>query len=353
MRIEAALSLLLLGSCLSTRPAPPKTAADAVLAKLDDFDIVLVGESPHRGRRIHHFYRELLRHPDFASRVDDILVEFGSARFQGVMDRFLLELEDVPLAELQHAWRDTTQLLVWDSPVYENFFRQVHELNVGLPENERVRVLLGDPPIEWEHVTTPDDLNASYDREGSYVEILEREVLERDRKALVFIGASHLLMRDAATDFVAASTPRSWLGHQLADQYPGQSATVYPFFGREHLAELMDVSALLAPSYIDLTTEPLGVQSFGPLAPEFSVKREVDGETRWVPLDSDDWPAMKVMVDALLYLGEEADDEEVAAISETYRDEIYVAELRRRAAIVDAMFGMAFMVPEVEAAVAR
>jgi len=37
----------------------------------------------------------------------------------------------------------------------------------------------------------------------------------------------------------------------------------------------------------------------------------------------------------------------------TYHDEEYVAELRRRATLIDAMFEMEFMVPELEAVVSQ
>ena len=322
--------------------------ASALLARFDDHDVVLLGESPHQGRSFHAFLAHLLVHPDFASRVDDVVVEFGNAGHQAIADRYLLDLEGVPPAELARTWRDTTQLLVWDSPVYEAFFTRVRRINEGLPPADRLRVLLGDPAIDWSLVHTAEELEPWLDREPSYLEVLQREVLEKDRKALVVIGSSHCMERTPSDGFAEAATDRSWLGQLLDARHPGRSTTVYPFFGRNTLAGHADTAAWTAPVWIDLAGDPVGEASFGLIGPRLSVQRVVDGETVWVPLEPEGWPAMRVMADALLYLGEDGDDE-VAALPETYADPVYAAELRRRAALLDELFGFDSYVPQLRA----
>ncbi len=323
--------------------------ADAILAQLSTHDIVLVGESPHRGRRIHEVYAQIVAHPDFAARVDDVMVEFGNALHQPTMDRYLLQLEDVPRDELALCWRDTTQLLVWDSPVYEAFFTSVRALNESLAAGERVRVLLGDPPIDWSVVDSASALEPWLEREGSYVDVLERGVLERDRKALVFIGSGHCLKRAARSGFVEEVTERSWLGQLLEARHPGRSSTIYSFFEKGALQDLEGVAGWTAPTWVELSDHPLGEASFGLIAPSLSIREEVDGQLVWMPLEAEDWPPMSVMVDALLYLGEEQPGEEVAALPSTYADEAYVLELRRRARLLDELFGFEYYVPSVEA----
>ena len=88
----------------------------------------------------------------------DIVVEFGNARYQAIIDRFVAG-EDVPHPELQKVWQNTTQAHpVWDSPIYEEFFRAVRAVNATLPTERRLRVLLGDVPIDWDRVTSLEDL---------------------------------------------------------------------------------------------------------------------------------------------------------------------------------------------------
>ena len=47
-------------------------------------------------------------------------------------------------------WRNTTQSpgQTWDASVYEQFFRRVRAVNWTLPPSKRIRVLLGDPPLD-------------------------------------------------------------------------------------------------------------------------------------------------------------------------------------------------------------
>ena len=318
-----------------------------VLAVFARRDVVLLGESPHRGRRIHEFYSRLLAHPDFADRVDDIVVEFGNARHQAVMDRYVLELEDVPRAELARTWQDTTQLLVWDSPVYESFFAAVRSLNADLDHEDRVRVLLGDPPIDWSRVNTPEELEPWLERESSYVDVLEQEVLAKGRKALVLIGSGHCMKRTPRDGFGAETTDRSWLAHRLAVRHPERAFAVYSFFAKGPLAAFEGVEEWTEPTWIDLASAPVRRASFGLIAPRLLVRREVDGEQRWAPLEPDDWPEMPVMADALLYLGEEDPAEEIPPRPRTYREEERLRELLRRARLLDELFQFDSYVPRL------
>jgi hypothetical protein len=56
----------------------------------------------------HEFWLTLLHAPEFQASVDDIVVEFGTARYQEVMDRFTRG-EEVPYDELKDVWQQTTQ----------------------------------------------------------------------------------------------------------------------------------------------------------------------------------------------------------------------------------------------------
>ena len=52
---------------------------------------------------------KLIRNPEFPQKVNDIVIEFGNPRYQGVLDRFV-DGDDVPYAEVSKVWLDTTQL---------------------------------------------------------------------------------------------------------------------------------------------------------------------------------------------------------------------------------------------------
>lgn len=52
-------------------------------------------------------------------------------------------------------WQNTTQpFTTFDIPIYEEFFRTVRAVTQSLPHEHQIRVLLGDPPIDWDARTS-------------------------------------------------------------------------------------------------------------------------------------------------------------------------------------------------------
>ena len=133
------------------QPAVPVEPISAVLDAFEQHAVVALGD-PHGNEQAHAFRLSLIRDPRFAAAVDDIVVEWGNARYQDVMDQFVSG-DDVSDAELRKVWRNTTQPGQRnDRPITEAFFRAAREVNASLRPERRLRVLLGDPPIDWDAV---------------------------------------------------------------------------------------------------------------------------------------------------------------------------------------------------------
>jgi hypothetical protein len=141
-----------------------------------------------------------IRDARIADIVNDIVVEFGTARYQDVIDRFIRG-EDVADDSLRRVWQDTTQIeFDWDLPIYEEFFRAVRAVNTSRPPERQMRVLLGDPPMDWESIRGTDDYLArmrTADRDGHAVEVIRREVLAKNHRALIIYGGQHLIRKNA------------------------------------------------------------------------------------------------------------------------------------------------------------
>ena len=184
------LSLLIHSAC--NRSAIRVDAISAILDAFRSHQIVALGEGLHGNHQAHAFRLALIRDPRFASIVNDVVVEFGSGRYQTVMDAFVRGA-DVPYAELRKAWQDTTNPTpIWDSPIYEEFFRAVRDVNASLPGERKLRVLLGDPPIDWDTVRTYDDVGPWIGRRDTHaVDVIKREVLSRNHRAVVIYGDGH------------------------------------------------------------------------------------------------------------------------------------------------------------------
>jgi hypothetical protein len=64
------------------------------------------------------FIVTLLRDPRFQETVNDIVVEYGNARYQDVADRYSSG-DAVSPEQLRPGWPDAVNILVRDAPVYE------------------------------------------------------------------------------------------------------------------------------------------------------------------------------------------------------------------------------------------
>jgi hypothetical protein len=182
------------GAAMVCAALEPLDAIEATLAAMEKFPLVAVGEI-HQLQELHDFFTALLYHPVLPDRINDIVVEFGNALYQDLVDRFVLTDQPVARADLQRIWRTASGNVLWDAPVYEQFFRTVRARNWVLPPERRLRVLLGDPSFDVQ-TSLPidrDTLLEWFRRDEHYVAVIEKEVLQKGRRALLIAGRYHLL----------------------------------------------------------------------------------------------------------------------------------------------------------------
>jgi hypothetical protein len=191
----------------------------ALVSVFDQFDVVALGEA--HGRKIDSDLRiALVRHPDFAKKVQSIVVEFGSTTEQSTLDRYIRG-ENVSRAQFEQVWKTTSQSgnLVSENPIYVDFFAAVREVNSRLPADARIRVFGGDPG--------PGD-NRS--RETAAVSVLKEQVLQKHGKALVIYGAAHFY-RAAPKDYLSSMGKDIGIARMLEIDYPGRTFAVIPVGG--------------------------------------------------------------------------------------------------------------------------
>jgi hypothetical protein len=282
------------------RPTIPLEPIGAILQAFGSHPVVALGEGTHDNEQGHAFRLALLRDPRFAASVDDVVVEFGNARYQDVMDRFVRG-EDVPYESLRRVWQDTTQPdALWDAPIYEELFRTVRDVNAGLPKGRRLRVLLGDPPIAWDAVHTAKDYG-SWDRDGYPADVIRREVLAKGRKALLVYGDLHFLRQNPhprdASDAAAYS-----IVSLLEKGGATRAFTIRTIAYGIDLDKLQpDVASWPRPSLALLRGTVLGAAGFSSYYPRPLVARP-DGKPAEAP-EERRVLRMEDEFDALLYLG--------------------------------------------------
>jgi len=90
--------------------AKPLEPVSAIVDAFRTHEIVAVGNVEFRGNeQSHAFHLSLIRDSRLTAVVNDIVVEFGTARYQDFVDRFVSG-EAVPPESLRRVWQDTTQV---------------------------------------------------------------------------------------------------------------------------------------------------------------------------------------------------------------------------------------------------
>ncbi len=279
--------------------------ADAVLAAFEQHRIVAIGET--HGQQEHGDAQQmLLTDPRLPHVVDDIVVEFGNALYQPTMDRFVTG-PAVDNPGLRLVWRNTTQSpgATGDAPIREQFYRTVRAVNWTLPPERRIRVLLGDPPIDWSRITTQAQVQAFLARRDTHMaSLVEREVLAKGRRALIFYGSAHVTHSPAPGQNVGHGVP-------LIEQQTGQRVYVIVAGSHPRLASCPRRTVIpCTGTWLDSTD-----------AGQFMDAPSLCG-----------FPLGK-LTDAVLYLGQPKDLTQSLPNPAIFLDPVYWAELQRRNAI--------------------
>jgi hypothetical protein len=256
-------------------PAVHREPIAAIVDAFKTHPLVALGDN-HGNVQAHEFRLALIRDGRLAGVLDDIVVEFGNARYQDLMDRFIRG-EDVADVDLRRVWQDTTQIEeAWDLPIYEDFFRAVRTVNASRRPEQRMRVLLGDPPIDWAVVRTGDDLKPWMARDEHAVDVIRREVLSRGRRALIIYGDQHLLRRSTAID--ATGTWAGGIVAQLEQKALAQVFSIHVDTRRDLAAIQPDVTTWPVPSLALLADTTLGhaVMDHSPARRPVSLQEQFD-----------------------------------------------------------------------------
>jgi len=293
----------------------------------------VIGLSPgagHGDERGPAFIVALIRDPRITATAVDVVMEGANARYQPAIDRYTRG-ENVPDAELRPIWDETTQQQIpgpaWDGDV-PAIYRAVREVNATLPRERQMRTLLGDPPIEWENVHTPAEFRKWLELRDSFpAELIQREVIAKGRRALVFFGGGHLQRKQQLTNYVM-DDPIAQTVISLVER-----AGIKTFVVR-HGSEKDGLSGWPVPSLALLRGTTLGAEaepSMGADSPQGG-QRVAIRNGAFVPIPRDQWISIRreEQTDALVYLGPESTRREMPLPKRMCDDTKYVqARLER------------------------
>ena len=216
MRAIVLIALALTVQAMS--PAVPVEPVTAILDQFKSYSVVALGEV-HGDLNSLKLRLALIRDPRFPGLVNDIVVEAGNARYQEPIDRYVRG-EDVPVSLVREAVRNTTNHNMGpDHPSFEEIFHAVRALNVTLPAEQRIRILLGDPPYDWSKVQTVHDLYRD-DRDKFVADLIVSESLAKKRRVLIVYGHGHYVRgsRQSIVSYLEAAGHRVF---SIANMGPG------------------------------------------------------------------------------------------------------------------------------------
>ena len=308
-----------------------RDATDVIAEVLGSHRLVLISEH-HWSVPVHAQLRRIIADPKITALIDDIVVEFGNPLYQSIIDRYVAG-ESVPMDSVRLAWRNTTQLLAWDSPLYERFYESVRALNASRPPDRRIRLLAGDPPIDWSRTARAQDIPRAYGfRDIETIAIIEREVLAKGRRALVIIGEEHVLRTtDPAPGAPPKPLERQSLGEALHRRHPGAAFLVATVSGDgSRLARA--IRRWPNGSMATIAGIPLGLAAASVRA------RDTTSESALTPAPPGQL-RLQDLFDAVLYAGPTVETLEPPGA--VYRGEPdYEREIRRRIQILRAFYGV-------------
>jgi hypothetical protein len=285
-------------------------AVEGLAAKLDTYSAIALPEV-HGLKEGGEFIAQLLQDPDFAAKVDDIVVEFGNPRYQKLIDRFV-NGEDVPRKRLAQVWRDTTAPGTWDAPIYELIYKAARAVNQVLPERNHVRIVAADMPIDWSTIKTQEDYFKAADgkERAEGMARAANESLAAGRKVLLIVGVTHLVRlpdrpEPDVIDLIDRENPgATYVALTHAGFDPGTPET------NEREQRL---SSLPKPSLFDLDGSWVGELKGCELTVMFACDSKV-----------------KVLADGYLYLSSAQALSLSVPSPLMYRDDAYFRELKRR-----------------------
>jgi hypothetical protein len=192
----------------------------------------------------------------------------------------------------------------------------VRALNSGLPRERRLRVLLGDPPVDWAAVHTRSDFPR---RPDSFpAELIRRETLAKGRRALIVYGGMHLQRHEHARNY----EPGQGIVEVLEREAAGSVFSIWTNTFIDLKALQPSVSSWPNPSLTILRGTSLGAQDFTVYFPFPVFKFDKSGKmAAQKPTRS---LRMEEQVDAVLYVGPKSSITYSSLSPALCRDQAYV-----------------------------
>jgi hypothetical protein len=213
-----------LGQIDSTASDPFNFVAD----KFNDHSIVFIGEL-HKRKQDLEFLSNLIPYLYRVKKINVIGWEFGAAEYQKDADSVVTAAEfdrKKAIAIMRKSYYE------WCFEEYLNIFKTIWQLNKGiLQANEKVKFLQLNKSYIPKRWNSPDQGIQLEERRKSFdnilPEIVEREVIQKNKKILIYCGLHHSFTKFKTPKFFFLKDNEGRAGQRLYKKYPYKLFQIY------------------------------------------------------------------------------------------------------------------------------
>lgn len=142
----------------------------------------------------------------------------------------------------------------------QEILETVRAVNASLPRERQLRVLLGDPPIDWDNVRTLEDHRNWIEMRDTFpAALIQVEVLAKQRRALVMYGHMHFQRKQLLANY----DMEHWQAQTIVSVLEGTTPTKVFTIWQQDLEKLpVDASSWRIPSLAMIRGTALGAADF-------------------------------------------------------------------------------------------
>jgi hypothetical protein len=185
----------------------------------------------------------------------------------------------------------------------EELLETVRAVNASRRSGRQLRVLLGEPPIAWEHVRARADHQYYLGLRDSHPAALAvSQVLAKRRKALLMYGALHFQRRNIGSNY----SMDAWQAQTIVSLLEAATSTRVFVIWEAEIEQLGEAARSWAyPSLSSVRGTSLGRKDFAIFAGPMGARRSRIVNGKFVPVEPSEFRRIPVeeQIDAVLYLG--------------------------------------------------
>lgn len=301
-------------------------AEDYIIEAFKNCNIIGLGEGGHGLENSHEFFRKMFDNKKIQETIDIVIVEFVNADYQNILDKYIFG-EEVDANDLRKSLEESTQPgRQGELSIYFELLKKIRNVNKTLTQNKKIRVLAGDPSIDWNIIHNLEEYKkqVGYRRETFPAELAIEFGINHAKKVLVIYSEFHLTK---VTD------------NKFDPNYPSITSTV----NKNHSSTIMTIGTIYSESLlsehcfkqcplysvIDLANDDLGNLPAHKMSSE-SIYNIYKDDKEVIAFEG---YKIKELFDALLYVGQ-YDSLKRSPMPEPDFDNDYWDELNRRRNIV-------------------